>query len=501
VLLVYPESPNTYWSFKHALRFAGKRAAFPPLGLLTVAALLPASWEKRLVDTNARALRDRDIDWADLVMASAMTCQHRSLHAVIERCQVRRRPIAVGGPIAAKTSALVAHADHLFVGEAEHTLPRFVADFERGEPQRVYHSGVRPDLTATPRPAFELCQLKHYSSLSLQYSRGCPFRCRFCDIPETFGGVPRTKTDRQVLAELQALYDLGGRGPLFIVDDNFVGNRRNVRHLLPALCEWSERNRHPFQFFTDVSIDLADDDELLSHMRRAGFRKVFTGIESPFEDSLKEAGKRQNTRRDLLAAVRKIQGFGIEVMGGFTLGFDHDPQDIFQRQIEFIRDSAIPLAIIHLLTALPDTELWRRLESEGRLLGETGGERVDGSLNFRTTMDRETLIRGYHALLQTIYSPGEYYGRALAALHRSMRSGTAPAGRLTPATLLAFLRILAMLGVRDPARAEFWRFLRRVCVDCRRLLADAMALAASGYHFRRVTEDYCAAAGTRRAAA
>lgn len=493
ILLVYPESPNTFWSFKHALRFAGKRSAFPPLGLMTVAALLPASWEKRLVDTNLRELRDSDIEWADLVMASAMTSQQHSLRAIMERCRRRGRPVAVGGPIVSRSSRLVEDAEHLFAGEAETTLGEFVRDLERGEAKHVYRSDAKPDLTAAPVPQFGLVDFRRYSSNSLQYSRGCPFTCEFCDIIEVFGRVPRTKSNAQMLAELQALYDLGARGPLFIVDDNFIGNRKNVKNLLPELSDWMERRGHPFQFFTDASINLADDEELLRLMRRAGFRKIFTGIESPFEDSLKEAGKLQNTRRDLLESVRKIRSFGIEVMGGFTLGFDHDPQDIFQRQIDFIRDSAIPLAIIHLLTALPDTELWRRLEKEGRLLGEGGGRALDGSLNFATAMDREKLILGYHSVLRSIYRPDAYYGRALASLHSTAAPG-APAGTgLTPGMLLAFLKILAKLGVADSARSDFWRYFRRVFAERRHLLAEAMALAAAGYHFRKVAEEHCGA--------
>lgn len=493
-LLVFPESPDTYWSFKHALRLAGKRSAFPPLGLLTIASMLPAAWEKRLVDMNVRELRDSDIDWADIVMASAMTVQQHSLREVIDRCKKRNRPVAVGGPIVSRSSKLVDGADHLFIGAAETTLGGFISDLERGDAKHIYQSVLTPDPGSGPIPAFGLAELKHYSSNSLQYSRGCPFVCEFCDVIEIYGREARTKSNARMIAELQALYDTGARGPLFIVDDNFIGNKKNVKNMLPELCEWTERRGHPFQFFTDASMNLADDAELLRLMQRAGFRKVFIGIESPFEDSLKEAKKTQNTRRSLVDSVRRVQSYGIEVMAGLTVGFDHDPPDIFQRQIAFVRESAIPLAIVHLLTALPDTQLWRRLEKEGRLPGENVGSGSDAGLNFVTRMDRDTLVRGYRSILQTIYDPPEYYERAFASLDNTFKTDPPPARNRTLGKFVAFCRILIRLGALDPARKDFWRYFRRILTERRDLLADAMALAATGYHFRRITETYRAPA-------
>jgi radical SAM superfamily enzyme YgiQ (UPF0313 family) len=324
--------------------------------------------------------------------------------------------------------------------------------------------------------------------MSVQYSRGCPFQCEFCDIIEIYGRVPRTKTNEQMLAELDALRNVGWRGLVFIVDDNFIGNKRSVKHLLPELIEWSERHHHPFTFITEASVNLAEDDALLDLMRRAGFRRVFLGIETPVEESLKEAQKGQNTRRDLLESVRKIQAYGMEVMAGFIVGFDNDPDDIFDRQINFIRESAVPLAMVGLLNALPDTQLWRRLEREGRLLRESTGNNTDCSLNFIPKMELARLVEGYKRILNTIYSSGEYYRRALDCLSRLAQDGPEPRRSSVMSDLLAFMRVTITLGVRDPERAEFWRYMRKAMTSHRQHFAHAITLAAMGYHFRKLTQ-------------
>jgi radical SAM superfamily enzyme YgiQ (UPF0313 family) len=489
VLLVYPEFPDTYWSFRHALTFEGKRAAFPPLGLLTVSAMLPDSWERRLVDMNVRQLRDADIEWADLVFASAMIVQKESLERIVELCKARGKRVVVGGPYVSTSAEHLPKADHIFVGEAEATLPQFITDLERGAPKRVYQAAERPALIATPVPHFRLAELECYSAMSVQYSRGCPFSCEFCDIIEIYGRVPRTKTNAQMLAELDALRATGWRGLVFIVDDNFIGNKRNVRKLLPELIEWSERHGQPFSFITEASVNLAEDEQLLDLMRRANFRRVFLGIETPVEESLKAARKGQNTRRDLLDSVHKVQSYGLEVMAGFIIGFDSDPEDIFERQINFIRESAIPLAMVGLLAALPDTQLWRRLKREGRLLQESTGNNTEGTLNYVPRMDPARLIEGYKRVLRTLYSPAEYYGRALDCLARLTEEPEPRRGRLT-GDVTAFVRVVLTLGVRDGGRAEFWRYLRRAATSHRRYFAHAMTLAAMGYHFRKLTESF-----------
>lgn len=491
-LLVYPEFPNTYWSFKHALPFAGKRSAFPPLGLMTISAMLPGGWDKRLVDLNVRKLKDSDLDWADIVLASAMMVQQDSLREVIDRCKARGRRIAVGGPFVTTGAEHVEDADYIFLGEAEQTLPEFLRDLEMNVPAHIYQSDAKPDLTRTPVPDFTLVDMRRYSSMAIQYSRGCPFNCEFCDIIEIYGRVPRTKTNAQMLAELDALYAAGWRGALFIVDDNFIGNKKNVRRMMPDLCEWMERHKHPFRLFTEASVNLADDEELLGLMQRANFRKVFLGIETPVEESLKETQKSQNTRRSLIDSVHRIQAYGMEVMAGFIVGFDTDPADIFERQIEFIRQSAIPLAMVGLLSALPETQLWRRLQQEGRLLHEGAGTNTEASLNFVTKMDRQTLIDGYKRILRTIYSPEEYYARVYASLRNTIASSTgSPMQRFRPEHVVHFFRVLFKLGVFDEARKDFWRFLRRVVAERRERLPEAVVLAVMGYHFRKITEQYC----------
>src|SRR5215813_13335428 len=425
-LLVYPEFPDTYWSFRHALSFEGKRSAYPPLGLLTVSAMLPDTWERRLVDMNIQPLKPSDIKWADLVFASAMIVQKDSLRRVVELCKAEGKRVVIGGPYATSGAKHLPQADHIFLGEAETTLPEFVRDLERGAPKRIYQAAERPALSAAPIPDFHLADLRRYSAMPVQYSRGCPFQCEFCDIIEIYGRVPRTKSNEQMLAELDALKDAGWRGMVFIVDDNFIGNKKNVRHFMPDLIDWSRRNRNPFSYITEASVNLAEDDALLQQMEDAGFRRIFLGIETPVEDSLKEAQKGQNTRRDLLESVHKIQSYGMEVMAGFILGFYNDPDDIFERQVNFIRESGIPLAMVGLLNALPDTQLWRRLEKEDRLLEMSHGNNTDCTLNFIPKMNAAVLIEGYKQILRNIYSPREYYNRALECLSRFHKNRVEP---------------------------------------------------------------------------
>jgi len=492
VLLVYPEFPDTYWSFRHALSFVGKRSAFPPLGLLTVSAMLPASWERRLVDMNVRKLKTADIEWADMVFATAMLVQKESLRAVVERCKAMGKKVVTGGPYVTTSVTELPEADHVFLGEAETTLPQFIDDLARGEAKRTYQAAERPPMSISPVPHFHLAELKRYSSMSVQYSRGCPFNCEFCDIIEIYGRVPRTKSNSQMLIEFDTLKRVGWRGPVFMVDDNFIGNKRSVRKLLPELADWQERNGYPFELFTEASVNLADDDALLTEMKRAGFYRVFLGIETPVEESLKEAQKTQN-RGNLVESVKKIQSYGLEVMAGFIVGFDNDPEDIFERQINFIRESAIPLAMVGLLNALPDTQLWRRLEKEGRLLKESDGNNTNCSLNFVPKMDPAILVEGYKSIMRTIYSPAEYYQRALDCLgwvkHTVLPAKTRTG--LTGNDIATLVRIILKLGIRDAQRVEFWRFMRRVLADHREKFEEAMSFAVTGYHFRKLTEENC----------
>lgn len=489
VLLINPEFPDTYWSFRHALPFEGKRCAFPPLGLLTVSALLPPAWERRLIDLNVQSLKTSDIDWADMVFATAMLVQKESLRQVVKLCKALGKRVVVGGPYITTTIEDLPDADHIFVGEAETTLPLFIKDLAGGVPKPRYEASERPPLSATPLAHFHLANLKRYSAMSVQYSRGCPFSCEFCDIIEIYGRIPRTKSIQQMLAEFEALRDLNWRGMVFIVDDNFIGNKKNVRQLLPELAEWQKRNGYPFSLLTESSVNLADDEPLLESMRKAGFRRVFLGIETPVEESLKEAQKSQN-RGNLLESVNKIQSYGMEVMAGFIVGFDNDPEDIFERQIDFIRKSAIPLAMVGLLNALPDTQLWKRLEREGRLLGEASGNNTTCTFNFKTRMDPDLLIRGYQSIMRTIYSPREYYGRALDSMTRTHQEFAEPQHYNLISGFSALVRVLVKLGVLDSERKEFWRFFTQTLVSHHDKMAESLRLAAMGYHFRRLNEAY-----------
>src|ERR1051326_3723146 len=475
VLLVNPEFPDTYWSFRHALPFEGKRCAFPPLGLLTVSALLPDTWERKLVDLNVRRLKASDIEWADMVFATAMLVQKDSLREVVKRCKAQGKTVVLGGPYVTTTIEDLPDADHIFLGEAETTLPQFIKDLARGEAKRSYQAAERPPLSATPMAHFHLADLKRYSAMSVQYSRGCPFSCEFCDIIEIYGRVPRTKSNQQMLAEFDALKALGWRGTVFIVDDNFIGNKKNVRQLLPALARWQKENGYPFELLTESSVNLADDEPLLANMREAGFNRVFLGIETPVEESLHEAQKSQN-RGNLVESVRTIQRHGIEVMAGFIVGFDNDPVDIFERQIDFIRRSAIPLAMVGLLNALPDTQLWKRLDREGRLLGtDATGNNTVCTFNFKTRMDPAFLVRGYQRIMRTIYGPREYYARVLDSLGRtSQPQATGEYTYRLPRALAASRQILFKLGVIDRERKEFWRFFVRALIKHRTRLVDSM---------------------------
>lgn len=490
ILLVNPEFPETYWSFRHALPFEGRRCVFPPLSLLTVAGLLPASCKRRLVDLNVDKLKTSDLEWADMVFVTGMLAQQISLHSVVRQAKQMGKVVVLGGPYVTSTIKELPDADYIFQGEAETTLPQFFADLKNGETKRIYKAPQRPPMEISPIPQFDLIDSRRYSSMSIQYSRGCPFSCEFCDIIEIYGRVPRTKTNEQVLAEFDVLKARGWRGPLFIVDDNFIGNKKNVRLLLPAIIEWQKRNNYRFSLLTEASINLADDDELLANMREAGFRRVFLGIETPVEESLKEAQKTQN-RGNLLESVKKIQSYGMEVMAGFIVGFDNDPQDIFERQIDFIRESAIPLAMVGMLNALPDTQLWKRLEREGRLIGEDAtGNNTISTVNFIPKMDVDTLVNGYQTIMKTIYKPREYYQRALDSLKRTAHEVPEP----TPYNILdeakGLFRLLFKLGVVDAERREFWRFFIKAVRAHHDRMTESLRLAAMGYHFRKLNELY-----------
>ena len=490
ILLVNPEFPETYWSFRHALPFEGKRCVFPPLGLLTVSGLLPRDCERRLIDLNVDRLKDSQIEWADMIFITGMLAQKTSLHEVVKRSKQLGKRIVLGGPYVTSTIEELPYADHIFQGEAETTLPQFFEDLKRDETKRIYKAPERPPMSISPVPDFGLVDHKKYSCMSVQYSRGCPFSCEFCDIIEIYGRSPRTKSNQQILAEFDELKRIGWRGPMFIVDDNFIGNKKNVRLLMPDMIAWQKKNGFPFSLLTEASVNLADDDDLLVAMKEAGFRRVFLGIETPVEESLKEAQKTQN-RGNLLDSVRKIQSRGMEVMAGFIVGFDNDPEDIFERMIDFIRASAIPMAMVGMLNALPDTQLWKRLEREGRLLGDDAtGNNTIATVNFIPKMDVETLISGYKQIMRTIYTPREYYRRALDSLQRTPQDVPEAHQYHGFKAVTAFVRIAFKLGVLDAERREFWRFFIHALRKHHDRMTELLRHAAMAYHFRKLNESY-----------
>src|SRR6266567_958744 len=483
-LLVYPEFPDTFWSFKHALPFQGKRSAYPPLGLLTVASMLPASWPKRMVDLNVRRLKDSDLDWADVVLFSGMIVQGPSMKMALERCKARGLRAVVGGPIASTQDPHIVGFDHVVEGEAEELIHGLASDLEHGTAKPHYKAKDLPDLTQVPLPQLRLASLRRYSAMAVQYSRGCPFTCEFCGIIEIYGRRPRTKTPEQVCAEFDQVYGMGWRGPVFLVDDNFIGNKKNVKILLPRLVEWMRDHRFPFSLFTEASLNLAEDPDLLRLMREAHFTRVFLGIETPVAESLKETTKFQNLRHDLLDSVKHIQAKGIEVMAGFIVGFDNDPKDVFDRQIQFIRDAAIPLSMVGLLSALPNTQLWRRLKSEGRLLKESLGSNTLLDLNFIPKMDPQELLEGYQRILETIYNPREYFDRALTFLSHLGESARAP---IVASDVMAVFRSVWKQGLVSDYRKEYWRFIMQAVRRHRQHLDKAVTLAIMGHHFFELT--------------
>lgn len=486
ILLVYPRNPDTFWSFRYALPFVNKKANLPPLGLLTVAALLPEDWEKRLVDMNIEDLHQRDLEWADYVFISAMVVQRDSTHEVIQRCKQAGKKVVAGGPLFLSEYEDFPEVDHFVLNEGELTLPPFIKDLEEGHPQRIYSTTEFADITKSPVPLWHLAKLDQYADMCLQYSRGCPFACDFCNITSMLGHRPRTKTAEQIIAELDALYALGWRGLAFFVDDNFIGNKRQLKsEILPALAEW-RKDKKGVIFKTEVSINLADDQELMDLMIKAGFSSIFVGIETPNPAGLSECQKAQNLGRDLMESVKILQRNGFEVDGGFIVGFDTDDESIFQRQIDFIQRSGIITAMVGLLQAVKGTTLYKRLEEEGRILAKASGNNVDDSINFISKMDPTILHKGYEKILATIYAPRTYYQRVRTFLREYRKPDTAKMP-ITKNEVKAFLRSIKYIGF-GKERGEYWKLLLWTIINRPALFAEAVTYSIYGYHFRHICE-------------
>ena len=484
VLLVYPRNPDTFWSFKHVLSFVSKKAAFPPLGLLTVAAMLPPEWNLELVDLNVTDLRDEDLRRVDYVFLSGMIVHRASAHEVAARCAALGKTVVAGGPLFTTGYKDFPEIAHFVLGEAEDVMGELVADMECGAIKPVYRAADWPDVRKTPVPRWDLVRMNDYVTMSLQFSRGCPFTCEFCDIVIMNGRVPRTKEPAQVVRELEALRLAGWHSMVFVVDDNFIGNRKRARELLDAMIEWRGRVASRMGFLTEASVNLADHEDLCALMVAAGFRKVFLGIETPSASGLDECGKTQNSKRDLAEAVQTLQHSGLEVMGGFIIGFDTDPPDIFARQYEFIQRTGVVTAMVGLLTALPQTVLYQRLAREGRLLAETCGNNTDAAVNFVTRLDRDYIISGYKELMRKLYAPRQYNRRIRAFLRALEQRG--PAMPMSWTDLRAFLKSIWFLGVWHKGRRAYWGLFWWTLLSRPRKLHAAMELSILGHHFRRI---------------
>jgi len=486
ILLVYPESPKTFWSFSYALKFISKKSSFPPLGLITIAAMLPDTWEKKLVDMNTTSLLDQDIQWADMVFLSAMIIQKDSARDVINRCKALGIKTVAGGPLFTCEQTEFDDVDYLLLNEGELTVPEFLHDLEKGQTKHIYTTNDWADLSQTPVPSWDLVDLRKYATLNIQYSRGCPYNCEFCNITTLFGHDHRTKSVEQILQELEAIYEKGWRGGIFFVDDNFIGNRKKLKEdILPALIQWMEKRKHPFTFNTEASINLSDDEELMRLMTRAGFDSVFVGIETVSEESLKECNKYQNKNRNLVECVRRMQHYGLQVQGGFIVGFDSDNPTIFKRMIEFIQNSGVVTAMVGLLNAPKGTQLYQRLMEEGRISSSFNGNNTDLSINFIPKMNLNDLMNGYNHIINTIYSPKHYYKRVMNFLkeYQPVKSRKV---HFSINEFAALARANFRLGFIGKERVYYWKLFFWSAFRRPKVFPLAITLSIYGYHFRKV---------------
>jgi len=484
ILLIYPEYPDTFWSFKHALKFIRRRAALPPVGLLTIGAMLPKEWPKKVVDLNVTKLTKKDLAWADCAFIGGMVVQKESARKVIARCKQAGLKIVAGGPLFTSELDEFEDVDHFVLNEAELTLPLFLADLEKGCAKHIYETSEFCDIRRTPAPMWELIDLKHYASMGIQFSRGCPFNCEFCNVTALFGHRSRIKTAEQIIAELDGLYNIGWRGPVFFVDDNFIGNKAYLKaHLLPALIQW-QKGKRQIPFNTEASVNLADDEPLMQMLVKAGFDTVFIGIETPNEESLAECNKKQNKNRNLLESVKRMQRAGLQVTGGFIVGFDSDTPSIFQRQIEFIQESGIVTAMVGLLNAPPGTGLYARMREEGRLIGLMSGDNVDGTTNILPKMGLDALREGYKNMMHHLYSPEHYYERVMTFLREYKRPKVR--NPLDFQRLLALLRSSIRLGIFGKERFQYWKIFFWTIFRRPQLFALTITFAIYGHHFRRI---------------
>lgn len=486
VLFLNPKYPDTYWSFKHALKFVSKRALNPPLGQLTVAAMLPDDWDKKLIDLNVSKVKDSDIKQADIVFIGGMSVQLESARQLVDRCKRLNTKTVAGGPLFTEQPELFADVDHLILNEAELTIKQFIYDLKHNKTKHTYETTEFADITQTPPPDYSLIDVSKYAMMGIQYTRGCPHDCEFCDITALFGRRVRTKNTSQIIKELDNLLQTGWNDNVFFVDDNFIGNKRLLKkELLPAIIQWMKTNNHPFTFTTEATVNLADDKELMQMMVDAGFTKVFIGIETPEEAGLVECNKKQNTHRDLLQCVKAIHAMGIEVTAGFIVGFDSDTPSIFQRQIDFIQKSGIISAMVGILNAPKKTKLYKRLQKEGRIVNEWTGDNTDYSLNFVPKMKKEDLLDGYQSIIHGIYSSKAYYKRIITFL-KQYNPPIQKRVKLTTSSIIALLRSIWVIGILKKNRRYYWHLFFWSIFNKPELFPLAVTFSIYGYHYRKV---------------
>lgn len=491
ILFLYPRFPKTFWGFKYALPFLRKKASFPPLGFLTVASLLPKDWDKKLIDLNIQNIDEKDLQWADFIFISAMIIQKESVQEIIKLAKKNGKKIIAGGPLfTTGYEEFLDDIDHFILGEAETILPLFLEDLKNGNIKKIYKSDQWPDISMSPIPAWELINTKKYASMAIQLSRGCPYNCEFCDIVILNGRITRIKSKEQLLNELNALYQIGWRGTVFFVDDNFIGNKIKLKEeILPAIINWMEERKYPFSFITQVSINLADDEELMTLMVKAGFDTIFIGIETPKEESLKGCGKFQNINRDLLKSIKILQNHGLQVQAGFIVGFDQDTQSIFDQMILFIQTSGIMTAMVGILQALPKTRLWERMKVEGRLITQATTD-ADSTINFKPKMDLNSLLSGHKKIINYIYSPKNYYQRALTFLKEYNPIKKRKKKRINFNDFFALFKSIFILGIKEKERSYYWKLLFWTLFKKPKLLPIAVELIIKGFHFRKISENY-----------
>jgi radical SAM superfamily enzyme YgiQ (UPF0313 family) len=484
-LLIYPQYPDTFWSYTHALPFIHKKASLPPLGLLTVSSLLPKTWEKKLIDLNVSELKDEDIRSADIVLISSMIVQINSVKEIIKKIKPFGKFIAAGGPLFSALYKDFPDVDCFVLNEGEITIPLFLKDFENGKVKHIYKSAEKPDITKTPIPDWSLININDYASMPIQVSRGCPYSCDFCDIIIMNGRIPRVKNPAQVIAELDAVYNTGWRGGVFVVDDNFIGNRKKVKLILEEIALWMKKHESPFCLSTEASITVADDIEIINLLKKSNFSGLFVGIETPEEESLKSCGKYQNMGKDLKEKVKFLQRNGLEVKGGFIVGFDTDKLNTFQRMIDFIQNSGIVTAMVGLLHALPKTKLYKKLEKDGRILNAASGNNTDSTLNFIPVMNKEILIDGYKKILNSIYNPKNYYNRIIIYLNEYKEF--AKGSKLSLSLMInAISKSIWQMGVIDRGKLYFWKMIIWTLLHKPKLISEAITQSIYGYHYRTV---------------